>query len=85
MDLFLIFLINVVLICLTLFYFFNFSANHRTTKMNLPEPISIKNVDSTQNQLNGDYDIISDSDYNDSKEDFEDCSTKPRIIYSRVS
>lgn len=60
------------------------SANQVQRTMNLPEPISINNVDSTQDQLNDAYDVISDdSIQNDSRDGIDNC--KDRIIYSRVS
>lgn len=56
--------------------------------MNLPEPISITSVDSTQEPPIDDddgYEMINDSDQNDSTNDDDASKNQARLIYSRVS
>ena len=82
-------LICGLLVCLTMCFYSLFSSTatnpvQSAATMNLPEPISINSVDSTQEQpIDDDYEVINDSDRDDSTSDVS--KNKARVIYSRVS
>lgn len=85
-------LICVLLVCLTMcLYSLLFSTANPPVQsaaaMNLPEPISINSVDSTQERSIDDdgYELINDSDHDDSTSDAQLSKNKARVTYSRVS
>ena len=86
-------LICLLIVCLTMcLYSLLFSTANPPVQsaeaMNLPEPISINSVDSTQERSIDDhgYELVNDSDHDDStSEDAQLAKNKARVTYSRVS
>lgn len=86
-------LIAVLLVCLTVCLYSLFSSTatnpvQSAAAMNLPEPISINSVDSTQEppvDEDDGYEMINDSDHNDSTNGDDASKNQARVVYSRVS